>query len=533
MANIQGNLNKIKNAVLGVDVRDSIHDGIKAINEEVENTTDRQVQLEGTFDELVINAGNSNPEVAAARVDSTGKSHGTLGKRLNNFDSQIKDIEKQPTLNYPNTLYLKWIDRFEALDVNVKDFGAVGDGVTDDSEAIQAAISYALSKNIYRVIFPYGNYVIMQSILLPSGMQLYSLGKKKNTTQIRYKGDNWAIKTSGGVGEHRRNTIIGLSIYINSKTAKGGILLGVEGSSNGIIPVGHTLKDIEIHNLSGTQIGIMQKNASSVYMENVMSTWGTGGTGLLITADGNNSGVCTYNNCSFGRVDQIDIGLELRHGEGGLDGYVFNGCYCGGKSPVKITGTSPVKNVVFNALHVEPTINNEGNFYGIDINAVSGLTINSLTLFGRSHSNFKGFVFREFCNGVTVNGVDCNEFDNATLYYNRHSASLRNSILEYGCPTGSKRNIIQTQGDFSECLVVEEKSINIKNVKTSQIVFNEGDLNNSMKYSSTKPTTIGRGDFVFNRTPSELGNAGSKYVIIGWIGVGTNVAVECRNLTGN
>ena len=95
MANIQSNLNKIKNAVLGVDVRDSIHDGIKAINEEVEDTTDRQVQLEGTFDELVINAGNSNAEVAAARVDSTGKSHGTLGKRLNNFDSQIKDIEQK------------------------------------------------------------------------------------------------------------------------------------------------------------------------------------------------------------------------------------------------------------------------------------------------------------------------------------------------------------------------------------------------------------------------------------------------------
>lgn len=97
MANIQSNLNKIKNAVLGVDVRDSIHDGIKAINEEVENTTDRQVQLEGTFDELVINAGNSNAEVAAARVDSTGKSHGTLGKRLNNFDSQIKDVENNIT----------------------------------------------------------------------------------------------------------------------------------------------------------------------------------------------------------------------------------------------------------------------------------------------------------------------------------------------------------------------------------------------------------------------------------------------------
>lgn len=98
MANIQSNLNKIKNAVLGVEVRDSIHDGIKAMNEEVEKTTGKQEQLEGVFDELIINAGSSNAgssnaEVVAARVDATGKSHGTLGKRLNNFDSQIKDIE--------------------------------------------------------------------------------------------------------------------------------------------------------------------------------------------------------------------------------------------------------------------------------------------------------------------------------------------------------------------------------------------------------------------------------------------------------
>ena len=61
MANIQNNLNKIKNAVLGVDVRDSIHDGIKAINEEVENTTDRQVQLEGTFDELLQQMAGNTP----------------------------------------------------------------------------------------------------------------------------------------------------------------------------------------------------------------------------------------------------------------------------------------------------------------------------------------------------------------------------------------------------------------------------------------------------------------------------------------
>ena len=96
MANIQSNLNKIKNAVLGVDVRDSIHDGIKAINEEVENTTNRQVQLEGTFDELVINVGNSNTELLDIRIDIKGKEHETAGSAIR---EQFKKIDSYYELN--------------------------------------------------------------------------------------------------------------------------------------------------------------------------------------------------------------------------------------------------------------------------------------------------------------------------------------------------------------------------------------------------------------------------------------------------
>jgi len=42
--------------------------------------------------------------------------------------------------------------------VSVKDFGAVGDGVTDDTAAIQAAIDYAFALNGADVFFPAGNY---------------------------------------------------------------------------------------------------------------------------------------------------------------------------------------------------------------------------------------------------------------------------------------------------------------------------------------------------------------------------------------
>ena len=77
----------------GKDVRGSIHDGIDAINKEVENTTGRQVDLENTFDQLVINAGNSNAEIVDARVKNDGTSYSKLGDRLDAVDSQLAHIE--------------------------------------------------------------------------------------------------------------------------------------------------------------------------------------------------------------------------------------------------------------------------------------------------------------------------------------------------------------------------------------------------------------------------------------------------------
>ena len=94
MANIKDKLNNIQNALFGHEVRGSIHDGIEAINNEVEDTTSRQHVLENTFEELAINAGNSNAEIVAARVEADGTTHKKLGDRLNKVDSQIKEIGK-------------------------------------------------------------------------------------------------------------------------------------------------------------------------------------------------------------------------------------------------------------------------------------------------------------------------------------------------------------------------------------------------------------------------------------------------------
>lgn len=94
--------------------------------------------------------------------------------------------------------------------VNVKDFGAKGDGTTDDTEAIQAAFDYAVSKPECTVVFPAGTYpcdgqveVIGTGVLdvRASGAEIYSRKTTYNTTQetefaLRFSG---VEKTSSAV----------------------------------------------------------------------------------------------------------------------------------------------------------------------------------------------------------------------------------------------------------------------------------------------------------------------------------------------
>ena len=61
--------------------------------------------------------------------------------------------------------------------VSVKDFGAVGDGVTDDTAAVQAAIDAVRAAGGGTVLLPAGSYVCSSQIILKQGVNLVGEGR--------------------------------------------------------------------------------------------------------------------------------------------------------------------------------------------------------------------------------------------------------------------------------------------------------------------------------------------------------------------
>jgi hypothetical protein len=134
-----------------------------------------------------------------------------------------------------NTTVKQILDSKRIEYANVKDpqFGAVGDGVTDDTAAIQAAVNAAK-----RVYFPPGIYLISSPIDLPNGIWLEGAGGFQNTdtdriSRINYTGTSgWAFQyvspatPSVFAGDFYVNGLMIFTPSISSLNSGGGLLFG-------------------------------------------------------------------------------------------------------------------------------------------------------------------------------------------------------------------------------------------------------------------------------------------------------------------
>jgi len=140
--------------------------------------------------------------------------------------------------------------------VSVKDFGAVGDGVTDDTAAIQAAIdSISNAANLGRgggtiLLFPFGSYVISASLLID----------QKN---IDIQGDGSTITHSGASPAFLLGDVSYLSDFVTNNAYR---VVSINNIS------------IVLSNASG--VGVKNNGVRKVLMENVYVRGGARGVEL-------------------------------------------------------------------------------------------------------------------------------------------------------------------------------------------------------------------------------------------------------------
>ena len=280
-------------------------------------------------------------------------------------------------LNEAITDYTTGLDNIDSqldnIAINVKKFGAKGDGITDDTDSIQRCIDE--SGEGACIFIPSGVY-LTNRLYLKRGQTLYGNGR---STVLKFKGQ-----------------------HVNSPSGFGGVINGIGSSSNPIS--GITIRDLSVNGNKGEITTPNQTAMDDVDIECINIKYGKNCTvSNIYVYDAKDSGVdldgcidCTVtnitgNNCG-GYCVHISEHSEnnnvnscyaykcgIDHSRGGFDSYLntknnkYNNCHCEecnigfnikGES-ISIVNCSDKKSIQ-NSIRLEGKYNKVNNYYSED-----------------------------------------------------------------------------------------------------------------------------------------------------------------------
>lgn len=433
----------------------------------------------------------------------------------------------------------------------IEDYGAKGNNIDDDFDLVQKAINDVYNKGGGIVFFPkpISKYRYTKGLLIPPYVKLDGIGEGPNESVLNFVGTGWAMITSG---THQRNRISNLRLETSGNA--NGLRLGDKkiNLSNGVIPINFKLENFTIANIASGFTSLELNNVSHITMNQVRTGFGsiTGGNALKIYADGDsvdqygtaingiNSGVFSAVDCIFGRVDSTDVALEI-DGTANLDSYDFSACYLGGQRII-LGKNATLRSVNFTGCHGEFRLLPGSTLTSINAFEMyrvlgGGWFGGSITCFGATNSN--AFWFQDNIRKFNILGIEANGVMGAI--FKQTAGTVEGCLLQEANLTGGS-TATQFVGVSEQNVKLLARRLQTENINVRYIYSLSG--NNKMDWGAQSPVSdnpvIGwtRGDYRINTFPSELGTAGSKYVLNGWkcIAGGTpGTWVEDRGLTGN
>lgn len=185
-----------------------VNENYEKLGDEFETQVNALIQAVNAAIDLVINdsVDVQDPIVAQLIEDVDSLTNDALELWLN-IDSRINTEITSPTSATRQTLNSQFVNSDELV-FNVKDYGAKGDGTTDDTNAINAAQTAANGRTLY---FPNGTYVFNNTIT-----NQVVIGENRQRTILHYVGTVAAIGVATPVAQSYHKRIENLTIKGNS-----------------------------------------------------------------------------------------------------------------------------------------------------------------------------------------------------------------------------------------------------------------------------------------------------------------------------
>lgn len=268
--------------------------------------------------------------------------------------------------------------------INVKDFGATGDGTTDDTAAIQAAISYCtnLSNRKQTLYFPATNagaYYKITAPLVVNG-RLNIVGDGEFSTTI------YAIGMTAGQFMVDFNNVAGDSVYFGG------------------------MSKITLRSNNGQPTGVRLRNASYWTFKNVQLYQLL--TGIYIT--GTNCFSNFFEQVTGYNISSYTVQMDSFTGGGQ---YLFSGCTFNGSDGFYVTNTAATDGLAFYDCNFEQC--------GVTDMYIAG-SVGGLTISGCRSEGLNGdasFLIRPET-GRTVNGLSVTGCTWSTDFGNAYAVSI-------------------------------------------------------------------------------------------------------------